>query len=378
MSGSEGLYLVATGDLMLNRPLLRTGENATPPKTTAAYDILRQADISLINLEVPLTDRGTPADKLVPMRSDPKLVEELVGIGSDVATFANNHAMDFGTEGLRHTLDVLDASGIARCGAGSDLDEAFRPAVVSRKGLRVAFIGMATTIPPGFAARAGVPGIAPIKVWTNFTVDTGTLEEQPGMSPFSQTEAVAEDVERACSIVKQAREQADAVVVGIHWGVPYGWLVAYQGTLSQYQQPLAHALIDAGAGVIVGNHAHCLHGIELYQGCPIFYSLGNFMFHTFAKGKPSHFKRNFPPYDVARTLRSHDNQLSAVARVHLTGSGPGAVEIVPIYMNDVGEPELADGATAGEIVEVLRYESRPLGSDLVAENGKLWVRPSER
>lgn len=374
MTESQGLWLGVTGDLMLNRSLFREGAEAPGPGTIAAYDVLRRADIGFVNLEVALTDRGVPADKLVPMRADPALAAELVKIGCDVATVANNHAMDFGSEGMLQTLEVLDEAGIARVGGGANLAESLAATVVTVQDIRVAFIGLSTSLPPGFAARKAAPGIAPIKVWTNFVVDTGTLDEQPGMSPYSQTEAIPEDVERACDAVRRAAAQADLVVVGIHWGVPYGWMAAYQGPLSQYQQPLAHAMVDAGASIIVGNHAHVLHGMELYKDCPIFYSLGNFMFHMFAKGRPSHFQRAYPPYDVERTLRSRANQLSCIARIRVTATGVDEVEIVPIVITDFGEPALADEATADEIVQTLDEQSRPLGAELVRDGQRIYLK----
>jgi len=81
------------------------------------------------------------------------------------------------------------------------------------------------------------------------------------------------------------------VIVGLHWGVPHGWITGYQAPLADYQQPLGHALIDAGAVAIVGHNAHMLHGMERYRGAPTLYSLGDLVFHSHAAGRPSGFRR---------------------------------------------------------------------------------------
>lgn len=369
-----GLWLAATGDLMMSRPLIRSGDQAAGPATEGVYEVLRQADLTFVNLEIPLTDRGVAADKLVTFRAPPALAGDLAAIGTDVVTFANNHALDFGLEGLFQTLQTLDQAGMPRVGAGADLAEALAPAVLEAGGLKVAFVGLSATLPAGAAARDGRPGIAGIKVFTNYVIDTEALDEQPGTAPFVQTHAEPSDVERACQAVRAAAAQADAVVVGIHWGVPHGWVAAFQDPLATYQRPLAHALIDAGATAIIGNHAHVLHGIEFYKRRPVLYCLGNFLFHRLAPGTPVALARNFPPYSW-RTLRSPINRLSAVARLHLTRDGVDAVELVPIIINNLGEPELADPDRESQILAMLNELSQPLGARIRIEGGRGYAEP---
>lgn len=362
MIQKPGFWMAATGDLMMNRPLLRSGDEAPGAATQGVYDLLREADLSFVNLEVPLTNRGVSADKLVTFRADPSVAADLRGIGTDVVTFANNHAFDFGLEGLQQTLETLDSAGIPRVGAGMDLDEALRPAVLTASGLKVAFLGMATTLPAGSSARVGRAGIAPIRVFTNYVIDSEALDETPGTAPYVQTQMMEEDVATVCDAVRAAREQADVVVVGIHWGVPHGFVAPFQDPLATYQRPLAHALIDAGASAVVGNHAHILHGVEWYRGAPILYCLGNFLFHRLASGTPVALRRNFPPYSW-KSLRSPINRMTAVARVRFGGSGQAeAVEIVPAIINSLGEPELAPPDQGEEILAMLDDLSRPLGA----------------
>lgn len=366
------MELVLTGDLMMNRPLRGPGDPA--PATEAIYELMRAGDITFVNLEVPLTRRGTPADKLITFCADPDLAADLARIGADVVTVANNHALDYGPEGLLDTLAALDTARVAWVGGGRDVEEALQHRVLAAKGSRVAFVGLATTLPPGFAAGSGRPGIAPIRVFTRFVVDSVTLDEQPGTAPYVETEMSPPDVEAALAAVRRAKAGADHVVVGIHWGVPHGFVAAFQDDLATYQRPLGRALVDAGADVVVGNHAHVLHGVEFHRGRPILYCLGNFVFHRLARGTPVGLNRNYPPYRWG-SLRSRVNRLTCLARVTL-GAGDPAVELIPALINDSGEPELARGDVAREVFARVAAECEPLGARLVEEGERARVLPA--
>src|SRR5688572_8167042 len=110
----------------------------TRPPRGEALSWLHEADLAFVNLEVPLCAGGRPADKLVNLRSGPELAGPLREAGVDVATVANNHALDFGPEGLRQTLEALRATGIRAVGGGEDVDAAFAPAIVDVGDTRVA------------------------------------------------------------------------------------------------------------------------------------------------------------------------------------------------------------------------------------------------
>ena len=116
-----------------------------------------------------------------------------------------------------------------------------------------------------------------MRVRTRFETDVSITDEQPGTSPYVHTEVVGGDLAQAVTAVRDARGRSDVVVVSVHWGVPPGWAAPFQGVLAGYQRPAAHALIDAGADLILGHHPHTLHGVEIYKDRPICYSLGNFI-----------------------------------------------------------------------------------------------------
>ena len=191
-------------------------------------------------------------------------------MGIDVVTVANNHGMDYAVEGLRETIKTLDTVKIAHVGCGENLSESFEAVVKERKGYKVAYIGVATTLPNGSGAGPTRPGLAGLRVFTKYSVDTVTLDETPGMAPFVETETYKPDEQVLLEAICEAKARADIVLVAIHWGIPYGWVPLNSNELAMYQRPLAHAMIDAGASVIFGHHPHVVQGVEFIRMPPYF------------------------------------------------------------------------------------------------------------
>lgn len=207
---------------------------------------LQQPDVTVANLETPVTERGSEQKKEYTYRSSPLALPAFKEAGFDVVNLANNHIMDYGTDGLLDTLSHLDKAGIKRTGAGKDLDDAYKPAIVERKGLKIAFLGFSRVVPDN-SWKAG--------------------KDKPGTT---QTYDYTLPVET----ITKAKAEADIVVVMAHWGVER------HESPESYQRTLAKRYIDAGADLIVGTHPHVLQGFEMYKGKWIAYSLGNFLFTT--------------------------------------------------------------------------------------------------
>lgn len=349
--------IYATGDLMLQRPIVRADHQGLQRWRQRFED----ASLVFTNLELALTRRGERADKLVNLRGDPDLAGELRSFGVDVATVANNHATDYGLTGLRDTLGACRAARVETVGAGENLAAAMAPAVLACEGLRVAFLGLATTLPQGAAAAPNRPGLAGIRIVSRYVVDPVTLDENPGIAPYVETQPMPGDAERAAEAVAHAKATADIVVVAMHWGIPHGWTAAFQGELADYQRPLAHLLVEAGADAIVGHHPHVLHGIEVYRGRPIFYSLGNFVFHSITRSQPE-LGRPYPYYSW-RSLRSDLNHLGGVARLAWDREGrPGAAEFLPVWLDAQGDACPAPAAEAEAALRRVEALSAPFGT----------------
>ena len=215
--------------------------------------------------------------------------------------------------------------------------------------------------PSGFAAGPGRPGIAPVRARSSFYVDAVTLDEQPGMAPWVETEVVEEDLRRACECVESAQEEADLVVIHIHWGIPNGWCAAFQGPLADYQRPLGRALIDAGADLVVGHHPHVVHGVERYKDGLIAYSLGHFLFHSMSEDRKTEFTNSYPPYNVA-SLETGAARQAVILELKVARSRMTSVTFRPVRMNVRGEPEFARDAEADDVLGILAEHSSHMGT----------------
>lgn len=338
MGGSQPVSIGLVADLMLQSRLAelrREPDNAFD----AAIEALGETDIAIANLEMPLSRRGSKILKYANLRSDPVIIEDVKAMGIDAVSLANNHMMDYGPDALYDTLAACDAAGILHAGAGETLQAAIEPAWFDVAGRRIALISVASTLPPGAEATEGTPGIAPLRIRTSWEIDNNELSEQPGMAPVIHTWPRPEDQEAICRHITATKQLADHVIVAIHWGVPSAWLPPIAGPLAEYQQPLAHALVDAGADVVFGHHSHSLHGVEVYNGAPIFYSGGNFIFER--------------PYAFMQPE-------SLIAQV--TFGETLDVTIVPLMVDDRGLPELVTGEQADAVLGKLQALSEPFGT----------------
>lgn len=340
--------LAVVGDLMVQTP-------GTVRRAVAADGVdatrraLRQSAAVVANLEVPLSERGRPAPKIVNLRAHPAVVDDVRALGIDAVTLANNHLMDYGPEAMLDTVAACERAGISPCGAGIDLDAATAPAWLNVGGHRIAVLSVACTLPVESEAGPGRPGIAPLCVRFAFEADVNLLAEQPGTMPRVHSWADPVDRERACATIAWCRAQgADAVIVAIHWGVPSYWMSPYLGLLADYQAPLAHALIDAGADAVCGHHPHQLHPIEVYRGRPILYSLGNFLFEG-----PVPFPCMEPESVIAR----------------LTFGDRPSCELVPLMLDGLGLPHLATGCEADAVLGKVQVLSRPFGTEIEVGDG---------
>ena len=212
-------------------------------------NVLRRADLAVVNLETAITERGTPAPKDFTFRAPPSALTALKGAGVDVATMANNHGQDFGVAGLRDSLAAARAAKFPVVGVGRNADEAYRAHTVTVKGQRIAVIGATQVLDSSLAAA-----------WT-------AGEDKPGM-------ASAYEEARLLAAVRAARAAADTVVVDLHWGRE---LV---NCPIDRQRALAPKLVAAGADVVVGSHAHLLLGGGYLRGAYVHYGLGNFVFYS--------------------------------------------------------------------------------------------------
>ena len=226
---------------------------------------LEEADVLVGQLEVPHTTRDAEA---MALGRHPDNLSPLVTNGFDLVTMAGNHLMDAGPAGVEDTIAWLDARGIAHVGAGMNLSEARRPAVLERKGVRIGYLDYNCVGPKKTWASEQRPGNAYVHVVTHYELDHDT----PGGPPVIYTWATMESTEAMAEDIRALRERCDVLVVAFHKGIAHTPV-----KIAQYERQVARAAVDAGADLVVAHHAHILKGIEIYRGKTIFHGLGNFV-----------------------------------------------------------------------------------------------------
>jgi poly-gamma-glutamate synthesis protein (capsule biosynthesis protein) len=210
--------------------------------------VLDHADLAVVNLETAVSNGGVAAAKTFVFRAPASAFPALRGGSVDLASLANNHGMDFGESGLRDTLAAARRYRFPVVGAGIDAKRAYAPFRKTIKGQRIAVIGATQVLDDHL-----------ISAWT-------AGPGKPGL-------ASAKDVPRLTQEVRRARKTADTVVVFLHWGVEL------DRCPTSDQRTLAHALVDAGADIVVGGHAHRLQGAGRMGKALVAFGLGNFVWY---------------------------------------------------------------------------------------------------
>lgn len=253
--------LVAVGDVGPKR------ENADEV-FDLTRSILREGDITFGQLESNLSTRGTPQVSMgLGSIAHPRMGKVIADAGFDVMSFASNHSLDWSEEALFDTLDVMKENRIAVIGAGRNLKEARKPAIIERKNTKVGFLAYCSVVPKGFDARENKSGVAPVRAFTSYE----QADWQPGTPPRIHTKVFPEDLSNMVDDIRALKSRVDVLVLSMHWGIHF-----VPSVIAQYQYEAGHAAIDAGADIIIGTHAHILKGIEVYKGKVIFFSLCNF------------------------------------------------------------------------------------------------------
>lgn len=222
-------------------------ENCIDPKL---LEIMRGADVFMVNNEFPYTNRGTPlANKTFTFRANPDNVSIMQDMGVDIVSLANNHASDYGEVSLLDTLDTLEGADIPYVGAGRNLEEASKVVYFQNGDIKI-----------GIVSATEVERLA--------SPDTkGATENTPGTFRCFQND----DLE---AVIKEAKQNCDFLIVYVHWGTESTDQIDWS------QPGQAEDFVAAGADVIIGAHPHVLQEIAYVNGVPVFYSLGNYWFNS--------------------------------------------------------------------------------------------------
>jgi poly-gamma-glutamate capsule biosynthesis protein CapA/YwtB (metallophosphatase superfamily) len=425
--------MALTGDSIITRKLSVYEE----PKFLEMIQMIRAADVAFTNLEMvfhdyepyPMAESGGTW-----MRGDPALAGELAWAGIDMVARANNHAGDYGTLGLQMTSRYVEEAGIVHAGVGASLAEAREAKFLETAKARVALISVASSYADHMRAgrsRDDVParpGLNPLRYKTTYVMPEaafdslrnygeelgeftdqdgeprGTDADKPGEmnilgSNFARgdgasirREANKNDVAEIAAVVNNASRVADYTIVTIHAHEHDG----RRDLSPEFLHIFARAMIEAGADVFVGHGPHALRGIEIYNGKPILYSLGDFIFQNETLLRlPS---GNYEAYDLDQN--AHVADFNDARYDEDTKGFPAVAEIwesviaVPTFNNRRltelklypislgfgqprqvrGRPLFADEELGQKIIDDLRRLSQPYGTEIDMRRGIGYVR----
>ncbi len=237
---TDKITLSVTGDFCPEELLLKSNPEADKMLGGLA-PVFRNADFNITNLECPLTRSNTGSRKSGPhLKAGKETAALLRKLGFQAVTLANNHIMDYGSEGLNDTLAALSENGVLHTGAGQDLREAGKPLIVEVKGKSVALLNFASH--EFSIAGKKKAGANPVNVIDNYRQ------------------------------IKDAKAVSDYQIVIVHTGIEH---YSYP---TPGMQKLFRFYATLGVSAVVGHHSHCISGYEVYNGVPVFYGLGNFIF----------------------------------------------------------------------------------------------------
>ena len=247
-------------------------------------------------------------------------LRDLKAFGFNIFNTANNHSMDYGHSGLLATLSYLDKEDLLHAGTGKNLNEASKPAYLETKNGRVAVLGVTSSFHDSYAAgpqnqdMQGRPGVAPLKhrclyeltpekfdalvtigevsginahrnqakKWgyatEEETMKFGTYEFKKSTENTVHTTPNVRDTERMLKYVRDARKQADLVIISIHSHHFRHNSHLGNSETAEYTRIFAQNCIDAGADIVACHGPHVTRGIEIYNSGIIFHGLGNFIF----------------------------------------------------------------------------------------------------
>jgi len=419
----KSIKIVLAGDANLHRRLSVYND----PGYVELFNRLKSADVRFVNFESLIHNyqyAGSPFAGGINSYSPAWITDEIKWAGFNLLSVANNHAFDWGADGLRSSLRALDSAGLVWAGAGENLAFARAPSYLDTGNGRVALIAISSTLNPESPASEqrsdvrGRFGVDPLRYTTTYTVDQITLDGLRKLAPFqqpyggaanaadplvkigslqfkagasfgSETAANKADVEGLIASIRNARREADWVIVSIHAHESKG-----DGQPADFVKVFAHAAIDAGADVFAIHGPHdAFRGIEIYKGKPIFYSLGNFafdgdtqpflpsekydQFHVPQSGTIADIFDAITEKETGGNINDTLNWESAIAEVSFGADGNvQRIVLDPITLgqhdprSQRGRPRPASPEAASEIIARVAKLSAPLGTKVEFVDGK--------
>lgn len=243
----ENASIAVVGDVMFARNMAGVLSMDSSP-FEGVSDVTSKVDLLLINFENAATNSGDAIKGDVPLKCDPAYVPLAKANNNTIAALANNHIFDYGVGGMEDTVKYLNESEITTMGVGKNASEAHQAVTQEINGRKITILNYMDS--ENFAEYG-------------YEVMPYAKESSPGYSAYDSQDAKKQIGEH---------NDSDLIVVYLHFGNEYNH------SPNEVQEKISHELIDYGADVVIGSHPHVPQGIEMYNGKPIFYSLGDFIF----------------------------------------------------------------------------------------------------
>lgn len=339
---NKNLTLLCVGDIILGDHSETYFEHVR--------SVLADGDFVMGQLEVPYTDRDEESIKL---ERHPDNLSPLVSVGFDVLTLAGNHISDAGDAGIEDTVNWLRGNQICTVGAGMNLVEAKQPAIVEREKTKIGILKYNCVGPSETWAASNKPGCAYVKVLTHYELE----HANPGGPPSIYTWAERQSLHSMINDIRELRTKCDVLIVSLHKG-----LVHQPVEIAEYEKQLSYAAIDAGADLIVSEHAHLLKGIEIYKGKTIFHGLCNFvayvpsLFPTSDENSDAWSKKRmelfgFNPDPQYPTYPFHPEAIyTIIAKCTVSDGRITQSSFIPCIVNKEGKPVPVEKSNGGQRV----------------------------
>jgi poly-gamma-glutamate synthesis protein (capsule biosynthesis protein) len=332
-------------------------------------DVFRQADFGFVNLETPVAPKASRGSKPFQFDAPVALLESLKANGVKVVSFANNHVFDQGQAGFAETEEHLREEGLLFVGAGATAEDAWKPLILEKDGIKVGWLGMTRWL------NGHHNPVKDAEAHVAFLPYPGSGDEATGLSEAKLLE-----------VIQSARAQCDLLLVSIHWGVEYA------PEPQPHDVELAHRMLEAGAGVVIGHHPHVLQQVETYttqdqRNTVVFFSLGNFL----ANQSRTYVNGLMPD----KTGEPRDSMVARFAVVK-RDYGPGGIRVevsnmglMPVWIENNhlriknGQEKTPDIRPVFMDRELPKLQSRldeltRLGGDLNPDQKQEWIRLSSR
>ena len=364
------LVITAVGDMIFNQPISHLAD----PDRAGLFRIMQEADLAYGNMEFSLNDRPDLQRPFYNFRAGRDFRWELARTGINLVSMANNHALDFGPEGLRECLQALDHANITHAGAGTTLAEARAPGRTEVAGHKtsIALLSYMRYWTAKYRTKDPIgPSLATIDPAVILVAKDGKVEKAEGPLE-SDVKAMEDDV-------LLAKRRSDVLLVSLHnHDVTHHRAYGIQDRTPPNDEIMFRRAIEAGADFVIGTGPHVLRGIEIHKGRPIFYSLGDFIYQYRTPDRiPVDLihQRDIempkvPNGSVWDRRDSREVMETVMVRLTLSQGKLKRIQLLPVTIDDEGPlygvPKLAGTRRGGEIIALMQKLSEPYGTKIVS------------